>query len=233
VNGVNTGSNSNIFTTSNLQNNSQVKVILTSNAGCITTNTATSNTLVITVNQPINPAITISGNTTINLGQSSLITAAVVNAGASPSYQWQDSTATHNWLTINGAGNSSLNYAAVNTGNKLRCIVTNNTTCSAIASAISNVLTFTVNGGFAGSGATLRLFPNPATSSFTIDTLRLSNLWSSIEITAVDGKLVIGRMSIANKISVTIDVSGLIKGLYFAVLRKEDGERVYIKFIKQ
>jgi hypothetical protein len=50
VNNVNVGTNSNTFTSSSLNNNDQVKVILTSNASCVTTPTATSTPITMSVN---------------------------------------------------------------------------------------------------------------------------------------------------------------------------------------
>jgi len=49
VNGVNAGTNSNIFTSSALTNNAQVKVILTSSLGCASPATAISNIITMTV----------------------------------------------------------------------------------------------------------------------------------------------------------------------------------------
>lgn len=47
VNGVNSGTNSATFTSNTLQNNDQVKVIITNTTSCATTNTATSNIIVV------------------------------------------------------------------------------------------------------------------------------------------------------------------------------------------
>ena len=231
VNGSNAGTNSSTFTTSSLTNNNQVKVILTSNAACVSTSTATSNIITIIVGQPVTPAITISGNTTVSNGQNTLITASVANAGTSPAYQWQDSTQTHSWLNILNAQGNTLNYTVANTGDKLRCQLTSNGICVTTNNAVSNVLLFTVT-GFAGNGYMLNLHPNPVVSTFTIDTLRLSNHWSTLEIINAEGKLMIPQISIVNKTSVQLNVAYFAKGSYFAILRKEDGEMVYIKFIK-
>lgn len=53
VNGVNKGNNSTVFTTSALNNNDQIKIILTSSGTCMTGSVATSNVISITVN-PLN-----------------------------------------------------------------------------------------------------------------------------------------------------------------------------------
>ncbi|MEP7110938.1 MAG: T9SS type A sorting domain-containing protein, partial [Ferruginibacter sp.] len=231
VNGVNAGGNSGSFTTSSLLNNSEVKVVLTSNAACVVAGAVTSNSLLMTVSQPEIPTITISGNTTINPGQSSVISSSAVNAGTAPSYQWQDSTPSHNWLDITGALSNNISYTAVNSGDRLRCLLANNTSCNANNNTVSNELQFTVN-EVPGIVYPLRLYPNPVISTFTIDTLKLSDLWSTIEITGADGRLYTEKLSIANKTTITVNVSQLIKGIYFAVLRREDGELVFIKFMK-
>src|SRR5207249_2459676 len=59
VNGVSAGTNSPTFTSGSLANNDQVTVIMTSNASCTTTSTATSNVITITTSS-VTPSVTIN-----------------------------------------------------------------------------------------------------------------------------------------------------------------------------
>src|SRR5207247_2065904 len=63
VNGVNAGTNSPTFTSGSLANNDQVTVIMTSNASCTTTSTATSNVITITTSS-VTPSVSINASST-------------------------------------------------------------------------------------------------------------------------------------------------------------------------
>lgn len=237
VNGVNAGTNSNTFTSSTLNNNDQVKVILTSNANCIQTNMATSNVITMTVNSNLAPTVTISGNTIVTLGQSTLITANPVNGGTGPTYQWQDSTNTHSWQNISGAVNPTIVYFPALTGNKLRCILTNTSGCATPNTTTSNALTFTVNFVTAINPTPVAnygiiYYPNPVYNSLTIDSLKISDKWQTLHIIAIDGKRDIITMDITNQIRVTVNVEGLSKGVYFAILVRKQKAPAYLKFVK-
>src|SRR5258708_7753116 len=89
VNGVNTGTNSPNFTTNSLTNNDQVTVIMTSNASCATTPTATSNTITMTASS-VTPSVAINASSvSICSGTSVTFTATPTNGGTTPAYQWQ------------------------------------------------------------------------------------------------------------------------------------------------
>src|ERR1019366_1659555 len=62
VDGIHTGSNSNTFTTSALVNHDSIWCILTSDANCVSPNTATSNKVVMTINPIVVPSVTITGS---------------------------------------------------------------------------------------------------------------------------------------------------------------------------
>jgi hypothetical protein len=230
VNGTNVGTNSSTFTSNALQNQSAVKVILTSNAACLLSSTATSPAITITVTQAVPAAISIAGITTVTQGQSTTLTATTSNTGASPAYQWQDSTRTHGWLNIAGATGNNIVYSPVNTADGIRCLLTGGNACNP-ASAMSNTLFFDVAEGFTGRSA--RLYPNPARTSFTIDSLKTTDQWSTLEIIGTDGRIFSSQISVVNRTSIVVNVAWLHTGLYFAVLRKENGEKLYLKFIKE
>ncbi len=237
VNGVNVGLNLAIYSSSSFNNGDQVKVIMTSSASCITTNTATSNIITLTVNSAVTPTITISGTTTVILGQSSIIGASITNGGTPPAFQWQDSTFTHSWAVIPGATLQTINYQPAQTGVKLRCILTSNGGCPSPVSITSSPLVFTVNFVTAvdpvpGSNYGIAYFPNPVTNILYIDSLRLSDKWQTLEVTGIDGRPVLSIKNIVNRTMVFVNVIHLPAGMYIAVLRRNNGAAAYLKFIK-
>ncbi len=239
VNGINVGTNSPAFSSSSLTNNSQVKVIVTNTTTCSATPTATSSIITMTVNPMVIASITIAGNTTIIAGQSTTLTATPVNGGPNPSYQWQDSTTTHNWQNIAGAFNPTLVYNPISTGNKVRCNMISSANCLINSTTVfSNVLVFTVNTVTAinpvnGSNYGIRYYPNPVNTVLFIDSLKLSDKWQTLEIKSIDGKSVVPVISIANRTTTSVNVGRLPGCLYIAVLRKKNGIPAYLKFIKQ
>jgi hypothetical protein len=236
VNGTNVGSNSPIFSTSLLMPGSnQVKVSLSSSLTCVTTPTATSNVIIVNV-KPLTPTLNIGGNTTVTAGASTVITATVIYGTAAPLYQWGDSTETHGWSNIAGATNSSLTYFPTKTGNKVRCIsFANISSCS--NSQISNALTFTVNtvtavNTVSASDYAIKLYPNPATKTVSIDSIKLSDHWQTCKIINMEAKQVKPLQNIIGRTKCILDVQGLPPGYYIAVLTNQKGNSAYLKFIK-
>lgn len=89
VNGINTGTNGPVFVASNLQNNDQVKLIVSSSDYCGNPLSATSNTIIMNVNGAL-PLVSVTASArSICAGTAVTFTATPVNAGASPGYQWQ------------------------------------------------------------------------------------------------------------------------------------------------
>ncbi|HRQ51082.1 MAG TPA: hypothetical protein PLR74_11135, partial [Agriterribacter sp.] len=90
INGVNTGSNSNAFSSSALSDNDVVTCVMTSNAACSTPASVTSNSIQVSVLPYASPAVSISASSTsICEGTEVSFTAHAVNAGSDPVYQWK------------------------------------------------------------------------------------------------------------------------------------------------
>src|SRR4029079_13155730 len=91
LNGTDAGSDSASFITSTLKTGDQVQVVMTSTAGCVTTSTASSNTITMTVSgTTVVPAVSISTTAnTVCQGTSVSFTAVPDNGGTAPQYQWQ------------------------------------------------------------------------------------------------------------------------------------------------
>jgi hypothetical protein len=140
VNGVNAGTNSNTFTSSTLNNNDQVSVVLTSNASCITTPTANSNIITVTVNSSSTPTVTtsVSANN-ICAGTSVTFTATPTNGGATPSYQWQV-----NNINV-GTNSNTLTSSNLSNNDQVKVILTSNASCVTTPTATSTPITMIVN----------------------------------------------------------------------------------------
>lgn len=128
------------FSTSTLANNDAISCVLTSSVTCASPTTATSNTITVTVNPTVAPAVTIATpNATICTGSSITFTATPVNGGASPTYTWRE----------NGVdqGNTTASYTVGNiaNGTVVSCVLQSNAACASPVTATSNNITVTVN----------------------------------------------------------------------------------------
>jgi gliding motility-associated-like protein len=89
VNGINAGTNSAVFTSSTLVNNDVIRVLITNNSSCASSNSATSNSITMVVNASVMPSLAIAASANnICAGIAVTFTAMPVNAGAAPSFQW-------------------------------------------------------------------------------------------------------------------------------------------------
>lgn len=126
INGVNTGTNSNIFSSSLIANGAIVSCEITTDPGyiCALTTHAVSNTIQMTVSNDPPPALTIAASDpAVCAGETITFTAIGQNAGTSPSYQWK--------VNNNSVGtNSSVYTVAPENGDRVTCIITpGNNTC--------------------------------------------------------------------------------------------------------
>ena len=140
VNGVNAGTNSSTFTYIPV-NNDQVSCVLTSSfTVCVTNNPATSNTIIMQVDQNHPVSLTVSASLNpVCAGTSVLFTALPVNPGLTPVYQWK-----LNGVNA-GTNSSTFTYTPVN-NDQVSCVLTSSlTTCVTNNPATSNVVTMTVN----------------------------------------------------------------------------------------
>ncbi len=180
------------------------------------------------------PTVIISGNTTVIVGQSTLLTAVAANAGGAPQYQWQDSTASHTWQNISGASQATLNYTPVATGIKIRCLLTASTGCAVtVYSNIMTVTTITAVSPVPGASLRIRCFPNPVSDLLYVDSLQIADKWETAEIINLNGTKVLAQEKINGKTTLQLQVQQLVSGGYIVLLRRRNGAAVYLKFIKQ
>src|SRR4029450_6932289 len=141
INGVNAGTNSSTFTTSLVTNGDQVRVIMTSNASCVTTPTTTAMIIWLSANL-VTPSVAISASSTsICTGSSGTFSATPTNGGTTPIYQWQ----------VNGinAGTNAPTFTtnSLANGDQVRVIMTSNASCTAVSTATSNAITISIATG--------------------------------------------------------------------------------------
>ncbi|RYZ24029.1 MAG: VCBS repeat-containing protein [Chitinophagaceae bacterium] len=233
VNGNYVYSGSPVFNTGSLGNGAVVQARITNNDSfrCTSYSFDTSLRVVMTV-RPVNvPVATISGNTIVAAGNSSLITAAAVNAGTTPTYQWSDSTSALGWRDINGATAASISYAPPADGARLRCRVGSNAPCAAPSSVYTNTLTFNTGTTTALPGVLpqaygITWYPVPARTALHINNLRAQDKWETLLLLAADGSTV-RRIAISGLRTVTLALVGLPSGMYTVCL---EGRNAHTQF---
>lgn len=143
LNGANVGTNSSTYTNASLANNALVSCVVTVAGGsCLSSTTATSNTITMTVTPSVTPSVSISADPsgTVCATSSVTFTATPGNlGGGTVSYQWQ-----------RNGGNVGTNSATYTNGSwvnndQVKCIITvTNGTCLGSTTATSNTITMTV-----------------------------------------------------------------------------------------
>lgn len=128
VNGVNvTGETGITFTSSTLNNNDIVTVVMTSNDPCVTNPIADSAPVTVQVGGSLIPAVTITAapNTPICLGTNVTFTANPTNGGTNPTYQWQV-----NGVDVVGATNVTFTSNSLTNNAIVTVTMTSNNPCA-------------------------------------------------------------------------------------------------------
>ncbi|TCJ12073.1 hypothetical protein EPD60_16075 [Flaviaesturariibacter flavus] len=219
-----------VFSSSSLGNGAIIQAQITNNDSfrCTSYSRDTSLRIVMTINPTQPLAATITGNTTVAPGNSTLISAAQVNGGTSPAYQWSDSTSATGWHDIGGATAASVTYAPAVNGARLRCRVTSNATCASPATVYSNTLTFIVGSttalpGIPAAEYGISWYPVPARTQLNMSGLRLSDKWEHLKLLSADGCTILIR-NITGQRSLILPLSGLPAGEYLILLQGRGSE---------
>lgn len=131
-NGSNVGSNSPTYTSA-CNNGDIITCVMTSNAQCLTTSTATSNSITMIINPLIPASVTISTpENPICEGDTVTFTATPINGGSSPNYSWYK-----NGSPV-GVYSDTYTSLYIYNSNTIRCIMTSDTACASPSSANSN-----------------------------------------------------------------------------------------------
>ena len=194
------------------------RIIPANPAACqVPTQTDTTSTIVTKLQPPV-----------LSL-KDSLIT--IANPDPSAVYAWQVLDAGGNWGSLSGVAGISVNLSK--TGNYR--VVESKTGCSAISNAenyVKPVITINPPPPATDSAVHIQSYPNPATTTFVIDSLNLSDGWATLEIIHVADGRRIRILSIAGQTTVTLSIGDLEAGIYVAVLRRRTGGPVTIRFLK-
>jgi uncharacterized repeat protein (TIGR03803 family) len=124
VNDNNVGDNSSTYSTTTLTDGQVVSCIMTSSLACVSSPTAPSNTITMTVNEVVIPTIVITQTscTTDSVSFSSTIT----NGGTAPAYLW---TYNGTGISSNSTGSEFSLHAPFNV-NEVRCTLVSNAPCA-------------------------------------------------------------------------------------------------------
>ena len=125
-------------------NSDVVTCMLTSSATCVTSNPATSNSVIMAVSpaSPITVSIAASANPSC-YGTPVTFTATPTNGGATPGYQWMKNNA-----NVSGATNAAYSYVPSH-NNQIKCVLTSSLTCAGGNPATSNTITMAVSPNYA------------------------------------------------------------------------------------
>ena len=116
-------------------NNFKYRCMLTNPCGSVFSQPA-----LLAVTTPVTPTVSISTTTTtICAGTSTTFTAAPLNEGTNPSFQWQK-----NNLPV-GSNSATYTDNSINNGDVISCILTSSQSCVSGSIANSNSITMTVN----------------------------------------------------------------------------------------
>ena len=168
-----------------------VKVFMTSNYPCVTTNSAVSSPVVVTVKPVVTNTISISvSQSSILSGQTDTFTATAPFAGTSPIYQWYIDGA-----IVPGATSRIFTTAALTNGQTVNCQVTSSDQCAEPATVISSGITVNVGPNKVGNinpTGIFKLVPNPNNGEFTItgNLADPANTSATIKIVNVLGQVI-------------------------------------------
>jgi len=141
VNGQNKGTNSPQFTSINLNSGDNITCILTSNAVCVTGNTASSNTATFMVDPPIATSVKITSSETVPICAGTAVTfmAIAYSPDVTPSYQWQVDGVNA------GTDQPTFSTSALADGSIVTCKVTSTGKCVINPVATSNAIVINLN----------------------------------------------------------------------------------------
>jgi uncharacterized delta-60 repeat protein len=133
VNGSPVGSDSDVFTTTSLQDGDEVTCVLTTSEPCPTVPTAASTAISVVVTPASSPTVSVTAVPSLSIctGTTVNFTATPTDEGTAPSYAW----------TVNdnpvGTDSDSYTSATLADGDVVVCIITSNAPCASPGTAIS------------------------------------------------------------------------------------------------
>jgi hypothetical protein len=141
-----TGATNNTYSSSSLATGDVISVAMGSSLTCVTTPSANSNNVTMTVNTSLTPSVTVStASTTVCPSVPVVFNSSITNGGSAPQYQWM-----LNGSNITGATTSSYTASSgVSNGSQYAVSITSNANCLTTPTASSNTITMSLNSGVA------------------------------------------------------------------------------------
>jgi gliding motility-associated-like protein/uncharacterized repeat protein (TIGR01451 family) len=147
------GTNSPVFSSNTLQNGDWVQCLYVDNTVCATSSN-NSNKITVQLSAVSKPSIEISASGAVACeGATVDFTAAALNGGPSPGYQWYLNGAPA------GANSAAYSNSGLHTGDVVTCVLTGSAVCTIPATALSNSITMQVTPSVASS---IRIGAEPA-----------------------------------------------------------------------
>jgi uncharacterized protein YjdB len=207
---------------------------MTSNFPCVVTKTVASNSIVMVVDAPLIPHVTIAGHANIGIGWTDTLTAVVSNGGVSPTYQW-----VKNGIPVVGQTTARFISNKFQTGDSVACEVTSSGLCEMTTHAwiYLNVSAEGVTPLPQGAGE-LSVLPNPNKGAFTIKgSLGTTNDEEvSLEITNLLGQVVYKNKVLAKNGVVNQDITlskQLANGMYMLSVHSDEVNKVFHVVVEQ
>jgi len=211
---------------------------MTSDYICRLADTARSSNVVMAVDTPLTPAVTITANpgTDIGIGMFDTLTASVANGGPSPSYQWY-----LNGLPVAGATTNTFlsNNFTYPKEDSVSCEVIADNACriSSFQWLYINVSRLGVNQAFTGN-SDIVVVPNPNKGAFTVKgTLgTASDKEVYLEITDMLGQVVYKNSVVAHSGTLNEHISlpnTIANGMYLLNVHSETGNEVFHIVVEQ
>ena len=143
-NGVDVFAFGNTYTSSTLVLGDVITVVLTSNAVCASTSTATSNAVAPVITSSVTPGVSINTIPAVVICKGTPLTFYTTSAGtgAAPSYQWYK-----NGIPVPAATATTYTDAGLNNNDTLTVSMVSTAVCVTVPSAISNKVGVQVNDG--------------------------------------------------------------------------------------
>lgn len=210
--------------------------IVSSNYVCRTAASATSSHIMMTVDEPTNPTVTIIANPGLNLasGQAVTFNANVLNGGANPSYKWLV-----NGVAVPSATTANFVTSTLSNLDVVTCEVTASSACTGLtgtASATVHVSGVGVH-NVVLAGSDISLVPNPNKGQFTVKGTLVSNTDQDVnlEVTNMLGQVVYTTVVTARngELNEKVQLGTIANGMYILNLRSGSETKVFHMVIEQ
>ena len=217
-------------------NGDAVYVVMTSDYDCRLADNAGSAHINMVVDVPALPVVTITASPGFNIsnGETVTLTAAVVNGGPLPTYQWLI-----NGIPVGGATNSTYSNNAFNNKDSVTCQVLSSGGCSGLL-GFNSITMHVANVGVKPvslSGSDVVLIPNPNNGNFTLKGNLGTNTDDEVTIEVVNmlGQVVYSRNITAGngEINERIQMNAVSNGMYLLNLRSGSESKVFHFVIEQ